>query len=143
MTPVSDLTPIPNDLSARICHVADLLRFETDQGVLLVEEHAGTDLERVGLLDRIRPARQTLEMALAHIKPALDAALGVARGVAVRPDQVEVEIGVTLTAEAGAVVARTSAQGHLKVKLIWTSPVPALPSPAEDGAGVQENAAHD
>ena len=62
-----------------------------------------------------------------------------------RPDQVEVEIGVTLTAEAGAVVARTSAQGHLKVKLIWTSPVPALPSPAEDvaGAGAQENAAHD
>ncbi|MBQ1021436.1 hypothetical protein KBX71_26630 [Micromonospora sp. D93] len=124
--------------------MADLLRFETDQGVLLVEEHAGSDLERVGLLDRIRPARQTLEMALAQIKPALDAALGVVRGVSVRPDQVEVEIGVTLTAEAGAVVARTSAQGHLKVKLIWTSGVPAaLPSQGEDGAVAQETVAHD
>ena len=123
--------------------MADLLRFETDQGVLLVEEHAGTDLERVGLLDRIRPARQTLEMALAQIKPALDAALGVVRGVSVRPDQVEVEIGVTLTAEAGAAVARTSAQGHLKVKLIWTSGVPALPSQDADGAGAQETVAHD
>ncbi|WP_444948619.1 CU044_2847 family protein [Micromonospora ureilytica] len=125
--------------------MADLLRFETDQGILLVEEHVGTDLERVGLLDRIRPARQTLEMALAQIKPALDAALGVVRGVSVRPDQVEVEIGVTLTAEAGAVVARTSAQGHLKVKLIWTSGVPAaLPSQGGgDGAVAQETGAHD
>ncbi|MEU8424622.1 CU044_2847 family protein [Micromonospora sp. NPDC048835] len=143
MTPVSDLTPIPNDLSARIRHVADLLRFETDQGVLLVEEHAGTDLERVGLLDRIRPARLSLETALAHIKPALDAAVGVAQGVSVRPDQVEVEIGVTLTAEAGAVLARTSAQGHLTVKLIWTSGVTALPAAAEDGSAAQEPAAHD
>ncbi|WP_433312013.1 CU044_2847 family protein [Micromonospora sp. CA-269861] len=123
--------------------MADLLRFETDQGVLLVEEHAGTDLERVGLLDRIRPARQTLEMALAQIKPALDAALGVIHGVSVRPDQLEVEIGVTLTAEAGAVVARTSAQGHLKVKLIWSSGVAALPSPTEDGPVAQETVAHD
>ncbi|MGW5557860.1 CU044_2847 family protein [Micromonospora sp. NPDC003944] len=123
--------------------MADLLRFETDQGVLLVEEHAGTDLERVGLLDRVRPARQSLETALAHVKPALDAALGLVQGVSVRPDQVEVEIGVTLTAEAGAVVARTSAQGHLKVTLVWTSGVAALPSPGEDGPAAQEPAAHD
>ncbi|MEW1589681.1 CU044_2847 family protein [Micromonospora vinacea] len=143
MTPVSDLTPIPNDLSVRICHVADLLRFETDHGVLLVEEHVGTDLERVGLLDRIRPARQSLETALAHIKPALDAALGVVQGVAVRPDQVEVEIGVTLTAEAGAIVARTSAQGHLKVKLVWTSGVTAPPAQGADGMAAQESAADD
>lgn len=123
--------------------MADLLRFETDQGVLLVEEHAGTDLERVGLLDRVRPARLSLETALAHIKPALDAAVGVVQGVSVRPDQVEVEIGVTLTAEAGAVLARTSAQGHLTVKLIWTSGVTAPPAPGADGAAVQEPAAHD
>jgi hypothetical protein len=118
--------------------VADLLRFETDQGVLLVEEHVGTDLERVGLLDRIRPARQPLEAALAQVKPALDAALGVVRGMAVRPHQVEVEIGVTLTAEAGAVVARTSAQGHLTVKLIWggdaTAPLPQAESGAPESA---------
>ncbi|WP_157562897.1 CU044_2847 family protein [Micromonospora chokoriensis] len=142
MTAVSDLTPIPNDLSVRICRVADLLRFETDQGVILVEEHVGTDLERVGLLDRIRPARQTLEMALAQVKPALDGALGVVRGMSVRPDQVEVEIGVTLTAEAGAVVARTSAQGHLKVKLIWTTGVTAMSSPGADESGSAENVAN-
>ncbi|MEV4122406.1 CU044_2847 family protein [Micromonospora sp. NPDC049645] len=122
--------------------MADLLRFETDQGVLLVEEHVGTDLERVGLLDRIRPARQTLEMSLAQIKPALDAALGVVRGMSVRPDQVEVEIGVTLTAEAGAVVARTSAQGHLTVKLIWAGDATAG-SPRGDSGPVAPGGAAD
>ncbi|MCM0674940.1 hypothetical protein NCC78_09590 [Micromonospora phytophila] len=106
--------------------------------MLLIEEHVGTDLERVGLLDRIRPARQPLEVALAQIKPALGAALTVVREMPVRPGQVEVEIGVTLTAEAGAVVARTSAQGHLKVKLIWTTGIDAAPAedaPSGDAAG--------
>ncbi|WP_410811475.1 CU044_2847 family protein [Micromonospora sp. 067-2] len=117
--------------------MADLLRFESEQGVLLVEEHVGTDLERVGLLDRIRPARQSLETALAQIKPALGAVLGVVREMPARPGQVEVEIGVTLTAEAGAVVARTSVQGHLKVTLIWTDGLDEAPAGAasRQGAG--------
>ena len=101
--------------------MADLLRFESEHGTVLVEEHSGTELERVGLRDRIRPARKHLESALAQIQPAISAALDAVRAVPDRPDQVEVEIGVTLTAEAGAVVARTATQGHLVVRLIWTS----------------------
>jgi Trypsin-co-occurring domain 1 len=36
-----------------------------------------------------------------------------------RPDDLEVEFGVRLNAEAGAVIAKTQAEGHLKVELAW------------------------
>jgi hypothetical protein len=35
-----------------------------------------------------------------------------------------VEFGIRLNAAAGAVIARTQAEGHLQVKLTWTSPGP-------------------
>jgi hypothetical protein len=31
---------------------------------------------------------------------------------------------VRLNAEAGAVIAKTQAEGHLKVKLVWRKPTP-------------------
>ncbi|HYN94877.1 MAG TPA: CU044_2847 family protein [Pilimelia sp.] len=103
--------------------MADLLRFESDHGTLLVQENGAGDLERVGMLDRVRPARERLEVALAQVRPAVDAALATVREAAVLPNQIEIEIGVTLTAEAGAVLARTATQGHLIVRLTWVAPI--------------------
>ena len=40
-----------------------------------------------------------------------------------RSDDLEVESGVRLNAEAGAVIAKTQAEGHLKVKLAWKANV--------------------
>ena len=34
--------------------------------------------------------------------------------------QVEIEFGVKLSAEAGALIARTAADAHLTVKLTWS-----------------------
>ena len=38
---------------------------------------------------------------------------------ALSPDECELEFGVKLAGEAGAVIARTSAEGHFTVKLSW------------------------
>lgn len=38
-----------------------------------------------------------------------------------RPDEAEVEFGITLDAEAGALIAKASAGAQLKVKLKWQS----------------------
>jgi hypothetical protein len=100
--------------------MGDLLRFDSADGSVLVEEREGADLERAGLLDRIRPAKQRLEGALQQIRPAADATIKALSDLDVAPDSIELELGVTLTAEAGAVVARTTAEGHLIVRVTWT-----------------------
>ncbi|MFE2032629.1 CU044_2847 family protein [Streptomyces scopuliridis] len=41
------------------------------------------------------------------------------RDGSLKPDGVELEFGVKLMAEAGAVIAKTSAEGHMTVKLSW------------------------
>ncbi|WP_304364726.1 CU044_2847 family protein, partial [Streptomyces viridosporus] len=53
-------------------------------------------------------------------------ALRVFRDGSLKPDTVELEFGVKLTAEAGAIIAKGSAEGHLVVKLSW--------SPGQGGA---------
>jgi hypothetical protein len=56
-----------------------------------------------------------------------------------RPDGIEVEFGVKLNAEAGAVIAKSAVEGHFTVKLSWdrgsheagTQPIPAQDPPEE------------
>ena len=55
-----------------------------------------------------------------QVRVVANATLGKLQDLAQAPEQVEVEFGVRLNAEAGAVIARTQAEGHLQVKLTWT-----------------------
>jgi len=38
-----------------------------------------------------------------------------------RPVETEIEMGLTLSADAGVVVAKVGSEAHLKVKLVWKS----------------------
>ncbi|MEU2236769.1 CU044_2847 family protein [Streptomyces vietnamensis] len=98
------------------------MEFATEDGAVLVEadnlqpgqrsvSRGGNSLVRAG---------QTLDDALAGIRTAAESALAVFRGGSLRPDGVELEFGVKLTAEAGAVIAKTAVEGHLVVRLSWT-----------------------
>ncbi|GHJ43561.1 hypothetical protein Cs7R123_09030 [Catellatospora sp. TT07R-123] len=68
--------------------------------------------------------------AIVVVGRAFGEALGQARDAAVEalrtfrqgdldPDEIELEFGVRLTAEAGAVIAKTAAEGSLTVRLRW------------------------
>ncbi|MFI6639876.1 CU044_2847 family protein [Streptomyces sp. NPDC050504] len=76
-------------------------------------------------------ATETFEGALESVRSAASAALAVFRDGSLRPDSVEIEFGVQLTAEAGAVIAKSSVGGHLTVKLAW-APGNSAPTAAED-----------
>ena len=65
-------------------------------------------------------ARQSLEQALDQIKPAVRAVLD--RLVAMSPDEVSVEFGLTLGAETGLVVAKGTSEMHFAVTLAWKRP---------------------
>ena len=69
--------------------------------------------------DVVKKASQTFESALDKIKPAAGAIIAKLRGLHDPPDEIEVEFGLTLSAEAGAFVAAAGAEANYTVKLTW------------------------
>jgi hypothetical protein len=79
-------------------------------------------IERAARVDEVvAKAGVNLERTLDQVRTVADVALVRLRNLAERPEQIEVEFGIRLNAEVGAVIARTQAEGHLRVKLTWTA----------------------
>ncbi|MFD5796975.1 CU044_2847 family protein [Streptomyces diastatochromogenes] len=96
-----------------------------DDGQAVLLEVAG---ERPGGVQRVSRggaaagvAAETLQQALARVRPALGALVTEARGLARPPATVTVEFGITVSAEAGVVVARGSTEAHFTVNMQWSN----------------------
>ncbi|WP_310742296.1 CU044_2847 family protein [Microbispora sp. H13382] len=102
------------------------MRWEIDGGAVIVETDdrpAGGWTPASSRGDRVLyEAKQSFEDALAQVRGAAQAALRTFSDGVVGPDEVEVEFGVKMSAEAGAIIAKTALEGHLTVKLKWTAP---------------------
>lgn len=82
----------------------------------------------------VRASRaERLEAVQEQSQKALNLAMGIIRGMAyriaqtmdkfedkVRPNEAEVEFGITLDAEVGAMLAKASTGAQIKIKLKWT-----------------------
>ncbi|MFI5688342.1 CU044_2847 family protein [Streptomyces sp. NPDC051636] len=99
-----------------------LVEFTTEDGAVVVVETAdaaaGSRLVSRGEGPAAQTAR-TFESALDGVRAAAQSALRVFRDGTLRPDSVELEFGVKLSAEAGAVIAKGAAEGQLVVRLSW------------------------
>ncbi len=99
-----------------------LVEFKTDSGasVVVAVDEQSSGARRVSRGDdALLRAGQTFDEALEGIHAAAESALRVFRDGRLKPDAVEIEFGVKLTAEAGAIIAKSSLEGHLVVKLNW------------------------
>ncbi|MFG2497197.1 CU044_2847 family protein [Streptomyces sp. NPDC048441] len=100
----------------------DLVEFTTDDGSQVVMADVA-DVHGSHLISRddgpSRAAR-TFEESLSGARAAAESALRVFRGGTLRPDSVEIEFGVRMSAETGAVIVKGTAEGHLVVRLAWT-----------------------
>ncbi|GAA2227105.1 hypothetical protein GCM10010430_03060 [Kitasatospora cystarginea] len=67
----------------------------------------------------VERASATFEQALAGVRVAAESALAAFRDGSLKPDAVEIAFGVKLSAEAGALIAKTATDAHLTVKLVW------------------------
>ncbi|HNK32254.1 MAG TPA: CU044_2847 family protein [Plasticicumulans sp.] len=69
---------------------------------------------------------RSVQEALARLQPLADAVLDTLSGLTARPDQVEVQFGIKLSAAAGAVIAKAGSEANFAVKLNWkrAEPVP-------------------
>ena len=64
-------------------------------------------------------AKETFEQALSKIRPATEKVITTLRGLAHKPDEIEMEFGFSLNAAAGVVIASASTQANYKVTLRW------------------------
>ena len=62
---------------------------------------------------------QTFEAALAKAKPAAAAMIAELRDLVDPPDEVEMEFGIKLSADAGAFLASAGAEANYKITLTW------------------------
>jgi hypothetical protein len=95
------------------------LEFATAQGVPVVvevEDKRGGP-QRVARDGVILQAGRRLEDALEAARPTVEAVIKALDGVPA--DEREVEFGLKLTTEAGAVVAKTAVEGHFVLRLTW------------------------
>jgi hypothetical protein len=102
--------------------MTDLVRFRlSDRGSVLVEvqEGGGEQTGPVGRGNRrIREMSEAFEEQFGDVRDAAVAALETFRQ-AKSPDEIKIVLGVKLTAEAGAVIAKTSVEGTFNVELVW------------------------
>ncbi|MCI3269901.1 CU044_2847 family protein [Streptomyces cylindrosporus] len=109
-----------------------LIEFRDQDGRVITVEAADDDSgsRLVARDDGTAQATRTFEGALEGVRAAAESALRVFREGALRPDGVEIEFGVKLSAEAGALIAKSTVEGHLVVKLSYAPGRSSDPSEA-------------
>lgn len=73
--------------------------------------------------EAVRELPQTLQETLVPVQETARSVLEQLRQVG--PDEVEVEFGVNLSAQAGAVITKGEGAVHLKVRVLWQNGNPA------------------
>jgi hypothetical protein len=100
--------------------MAEIARFETRDGmsVLVEVDEDAFGIERAARgRNGLIAASRGLEAALDEVRPAVQALASALRGLA--PREYQVQFGIKLNGEVGAVVARTGLEGHFNVTMAW------------------------
>jgi hypothetical protein len=102
-----------------------LIEFPLEDGghilVEVYEDDAQSSIVRASLDvdETIKKAQQTFESAMDKVKPAASAVIAKIRSLHDVPDEVEVQFGLKLNAEAGAIVASAGVEANYTVTLKW------------------------
>lgn len=78
------------------------------------------DEEKVGIFRRgDRPEAPSLSQALDKVVPAVGEVFTKITSLTLKPDHVELEVGIKFIGEAGVVIAKASTEANLVVTLKW------------------------
>jgi hypothetical protein len=96
------------------------LPLEDGEGVVLFEVDDDEALGPQPVSDEDKTVR-SFDEALRRVQPAVGRVLASLQELT--PGAIEVEFGLKLTGQAGAIFAKVATEGHLRVKATWTKPV--------------------
>jgi hypothetical protein len=122
-----------------------LVEFPLDDGgsVLLEVEDGPLDgAVTRGMRDNrvLEHAQQSFDQAIGRVQPAAKALVTRFRTMADPPDELVVEFGLQLSAEAGAFIAAASSTANFKVSLTWRRDRSTPGDSARAGATAEGNA---
>jgi len=69
---------------------------------------------------KITESQSLLEKSFKTIKHVAEGAIASINDLVEKPDELEVKIGLKLTGEANAVIAKSSLEGNIEVTIKWT-----------------------
>jgi hypothetical protein len=100
-----------------------LVEYPLEDGTTVLVEvdgaERGSTMRGMGSTQLAEKATQTFEDALEKIRPAAGLVIAKLRDLSVPPDQIGVEFGIKLSADAKAYIASASAEANFKVTLTW------------------------
>jgi Trypsin-co-occurring domain 1 len=103
--------------------VPELVKFDFEDGssiVIEAEDVASGPVMRGGDAGTaLAKANQTFDSALRQVAPTSRAIVERFRDLPDRPDEIEVEFGLKLNAEVGAIIARTGGEANFRILLHW------------------------
>src|SRR5271154_5017180 len=105
--------------------MAELAQFPLNGGGVVVVETDAADSSARRVMRGASPeatiatANATFESALQTVRNAAEGILNQLRSLQQPPDEVAVEFGVKMSAEAGAVIAKVSTEANFKINLTW------------------------
>jgi hypothetical protein len=111
-----------------------LVEFPMEDGTILLVEvdepgYGGNTLRSMKPGDMIERAGMTYEQAIGRIQPAASSIIERLRQMPEPPTEIAVELGISLSAEAGAFLASAATQAHLIVTLTWKGSPPSPERP--------------
>jgi hypothetical protein len=93
---------------------------EEGEAILVEVDDTGDGIVRAARPGEVvATLNESFEAALARLQPLAQAIVSRFRDLAERPDEVGVEFGVKLSADAGLVVAHSSGEANFKITLQW------------------------
>jgi hypothetical protein len=108
--------------------MTELVRFTVrERGAVVFETQDKADEIRqtgLGRVGKVIDAHQAFESKLSDIRDAASAALSILKED-LHPDAVTLRFGISMTVEAGAVIARTAVGGNMEVEMSWRRGEPA------------------
>ncbi|MFB7595327.1 CU044_2847 family protein [Streptomyces sp. NPDC056160] len=115
----------------------ELVRFDLGEGsagvyVEMADDDPGVErARRRGGGTRAEPV-DGFESGLDQIRDVAGRTLRRITAMPAPPSTVELEFGVKFSVEAGAVIARTGVEGHVKVKVVWEKSTPGQQHQQDD-----------
>jgi hypothetical protein len=108
-------------MSDRPVHTVEVpLGDGSDESVRVQIREVDETLVRVGRGGRsIARAERSLGQMLDTVRPVAESFVGRFRGLANAPDEITLEFGVSLSAEADVVIASTATAANFSVSLTW------------------------
>ena len=105
--------------------MTNIVKFTLDKGGEVFFEVSDEDLgqgqELAGFAENVivKEAKETFDKAIKNVKPVLEKTLETLIDIPKQPEEIEVEIGLKLNGDAGAIFAKIGAEANFKIKLLW------------------------